>query len=109
MWLISHVLIFNVRGERSEMNKRNNNFAFILITEDFQNVVCKGFTKLKNNPFYGIYLDKFNYDLKDNYLTFNNEIRAENAMNHFYVKELMEKEKVRLRTYCISKNTSRLK
>jgi hypothetical protein len=89
--------------------KSNNNFVFILISDDFKYVVCKGFTTIKNNPFFGVYLEDFDYDLQDNYVTFNDENRAENALNHFYIKELMNKENIRLRSYCMSKNTVKLK
>lgn len=87
---------------------KNKNFAFILISDDFKYVVSRGFSKIKNNPFFGIKLELFDYDLKEDYVIFNDEIRAENALKHFYVKELAEKENVRLRTYCISKNTIKL-
>lgn len=89
--------------------KSNKNFVFILISEDFKYVVCKRFPTIKNNPFFGVYLDDFDYDLQDNYVTFNDENRAENALNHFYIKELMNKENIRLRSYCMSKNTVKLK
>jgi len=54
-------------------------------------------------------LEDFDYDLQDNYVTFHDENRAENALNHFYIKELMNKENIRLRSYCMSKNTVKLK
>ena len=76
---------------------------FIIISTDFDKVVCKSFTKLKNNTFYGIYTEKFEYKLKKNYVTFTNEFRAKNALNHFYFKQLAEQENCTFRTYCISK------
>lgn len=87
----------------------NYNYVFIVISTDFEKVVCRNFTKLKDNPFYGISTEKFDYKLKNNYITFNNEIRAQNALNHFYFQQLAEKENCTFRTYCISKNVKNKK
>ena len=97
--------MFNKKNGKARVkNPVNSNYVFIIISTDFEKVVCKNFTKLKNNPFYGISVEPFNYSLKNNYVIFKNEIRAANALKHFYFQQLAEKENCTFRTYCISKN-----
>lgn len=83
--------------------KNKYKYKFIIISTDFSKAVCKGFSTVKNIPFYGISLGKFDYKLEDNFLTFDDQRRADNAINHFYFKELAAKENCEFRSYCISK------
>ena len=79
-----------------------NMIKCIIITDDYQYVVVRQYTKLKNNPFYGVKLEKFNYELKSNYLMFDDPKRAKQVINHFYLKQLAEENHCKFKVYSLS-------
>ena len=83
------------------MNKKLNKYVFIIISKDFNSVVTRGFKSMPKNPFFGIDVKPFEYKVDDEILTFSDEDRAENALKHFYFKQLAEKENTEFRPYCI--------
>ena len=76
-----------------------NKFVFLIITDDYKKVVVKGFKTMKDNPFYGIKLEDFDYKLKPNYLIFNNLKRAKNVITHYHFKELAEENNCKFKVY----------
>ena len=58
--------MFKKKTNKTRMKRpANYNYVFIVISTDFEKVVCRNFTKLKDNPFYGISTEKFDYKLKN--------------------------------------------
>lgn len=79
----------------------NNMIKCIIITDDYKQVVVRQYTKLKRDPFYGVKLEPFDYKLKSNYLMFNEPKRAEQVINHFYLKQLAEQNNCKFKVYCL--------
>lgn len=84
------------------MNNKNK-IKCVLITDDYKQVVVRQYTKLKNDPFYGVKLEDFNYTLKPNYLMFDDPKRAKQVINHFYLKELAEQNNCKFKVYSLNK------
>ena len=75
----------------------------VIITDDYKYVVTRQYTKLKNNPFYGVKLTEFNYVLKPEYIMFDDPKRAQQVINHFYLKELAEQNNCKFKVYSLNK------
>jgi hypothetical protein len=90
--------------KRRPMRRKKINIKYIIISTDFEKVVCKKYNTIKADPFYGVYVESFDYKLEDHYLTFTNEERALNAIKHFHLTTLAESENCKFRTYSFKCN-----